>query len=86
MASLLQNAGEDLLHNIDPPVNITEQAWKYVDKIRASADAQGWLGPADNKKDGNTYWGRSNVMLSLAMFAEANPSEWDNVTKVRIDC
>jgi len=85
MASLLQNAGEELLQNIDPPVNITAQAWKYIDAMRSSQDAKGWLGPVDNPKDGNTYWGRSNVMLSFAMFAEANPSEWDNVTKVMLN-
>jgi hypothetical protein len=51
-------------------VNITEQAWKYVNAMRSHADDKGWLGPADNPKDGNTYWGRSNVMLSFAMFAE----------------
>ena len=38
--------------------------------MRSHADDKGWLGPADNPKDGNTYWGRSNVMLSFAMFAE----------------
>ena len=55
MASLLQNAGEELLQNIDPPVNITAQAWKYIDAMRSSQDAKGWLGPVDNPKDGNTY-------------------------------
>ena len=38
-----------------PPVNITEQAWKYVNAMRGSQDPKGWLGPTDNPKDGNTY-------------------------------
>ena len=97
LASLLQNAGEEMLAGTAgiyksssvhdgplPPVNITEQAWKYVNAMRGSQDAKGWLGPTDNPKDGNAYWGRSNVILSLAMFAEANPSEFTNVSEVML--
>lgn len=98
LAALLQNAGEEMLPGttgiykarstdkdaVLDAVNITKQAWKYINAIRSTQQPSGWLGPNDNPKDGNTYWGRSNVMLSLAQFAEANPSEWDNCTKVML--
>lgn len=38
------------------------------------------MGPQDNIKDGNIYWGRSNVILSMAMLAEAEPNLFANVT------
>jgi hypothetical protein len=97
LAALLQNAGEEMLAGTAgiyksssvhggsiAPVNITEQAWKYINAIRGSQKPDGWLGPIDNPRDGNTYWGRSNVILSLAMFAEANPAEFTNVTQVML--
>lgn len=63
-----------------PPVNITEQVHKYMEYILGQQAPSGWLGPADNPKDGNTYWGRSNVILAMAMYAEAEPGRRDNVT------
>jgi hypothetical protein len=97
MAYLLQNAGEEMLPGTKgiykakstkggpiAPVNITEQALKYVNAIRGAQTTDGWLGPVDNPKDGNNYWGKSNVILSLAMFAEANPADFENVSKVML--
>eukprot|EP00051_Salpingoeca_urceolata_P028392 m.486606 g.486606 ORF g.486606 m.486606 type:complete len:766 (+) comp24518_c0_seq1:130-2427(+) len=64
------------------PVNITEQSNKYVDYIVSKQDASGWLGPDDAPKNGNTYWGRSNVILSLEQYAEANPASAKNISAV----
>lgn len=53
-----------------PPVNLTAQIHRYIDYLLSHAQSDGWLGP-DDKGDGAAYWGRSNIILALAMFAEA---------------
>lgn len=68
-----------------PPVSIMDQANKYVSSIMKSQSPSGWLGPNDNPKDGNPYWGRSNVMLSLSMYAEAEPTKTDEVATVMLN-
>ncbi|EGD77577.1 hypothetical protein PTSG_08674 [Salpingoeca rosetta] len=50
------------------------QADKYISYILQHQKPSGWLGP-DDDKSGNMYWSRFPVMLSLAMYAEANPSQ-----------
>lgn len=97
LAYLLKNADSELLSGVSKThgthfkdlqadaINITDQVHKYVDAIVSYADPHGWLGPVDNPKDGNPYWGRSNVMLSLAMFAEAEPSRFTNTTKTMLN-
>eukprot|EP00041_Stephanoeca_diplocostata_P014288 m.258596 g.258596 ORF g.258596 m.258596 type:complete len:767 (-) comp19647_c0_seq1:385-2685(-) len=65
----------------DTPVNIMDQSNKYVDYILKAQEPSGWLGPADNVKDGNVYWGRSNVILSLEQFAEAEPTRFAQVSQ-----
>eukprot|EP00036_Acanthoecidae_sp_10tr_P008718 CAMPEP_0182927302 /NCGR_PEP_ID=MMETSP0105_2-20130417/13716_1 /TAXON_ID=81532 ORGANISM="Acanthoeca-like sp., Strain 10tr" /NCGR_SAMPLE_ID=MMETSP0105_2 /ASSEMBLY_ACC=CAM_ASM_000205 /LENGTH=698 /DNA_ID=CAMNT_0025065247 /DNA_START=1 /DNA_END=2095 /DNA_ORIENTATION=+ len=96
LAYLLKNAGVDTpqrfagiykvrdgsdFDGASDPVSIVNQSNKYVDYILAHQDpTTGWLGPADNVKDGNTYWGRSNVILSLCMYAEAEPTKFDTVS------
>lgn len=50
-----------------PPVNILDQVHKYMSYILSHQEPSGWLGPDDNPKDGNPYWGRSNIILAMAM-------------------
>lgn len=68
-----------------PPVSIMDQSNKYIDAIIKGQQPSGWLGPNDNPKDGNPYWGRSNVMLSLASYAEAEPTKTDAVAQVMLN-
>lgn len=37
---------------------------KYVNYIISHQLESGWLGP-DDDKDGNMYWGRSDIVLAL---------------------
>lgn len=39
------------------------------------------LGPTSDS-DGNMYWGRSDVILSLIQYAEAEPTMFQSITKV----
>ena len=83
----MQNAGEEMLAGTAgiyksssvhdgpiPPVNITEQAWKYVNAMRGSQDPKGWLGPTDNPKDGNTY-GNHYIYIYLLVFTGESARE-----------
>jgi hypothetical protein len=63
------------------PVSIMDQSNKYIDYILAHQNSTtGWLGPEDDNKNGNVYWGRSNVILSLCQYAEAEPTKFDSVS------
>jgi hypothetical protein len=68
-----------------PPVSIMDQSNKYITAIMKSQEPSGWLGPNDNPKDGNPYWGRSNVMFALSMYAEAEPTRTDFTAKVMLN-
>lgn len=58
-----------------PPIEPVQQVEKYISEIlRRRNLTTGWLGP-DDTKDGNMYWGPSNVMLSLMQYAEAEASK-----------
>eukprot|EP01061_Rhynchopus_euleeides_P001300 TRINITY_DN1091_c0_g1_i1.p1 TRINITY_DN1091_c0_g1~~TRINITY_DN1091_c0_g1_i1.p1 ORF type:complete len:674 (+),score=272.81 TRINITY_DN1091_c0_g1_i1:44-2023(+) len=61
---LLENAGTT------GGVNITAQVEKYVQYILSHQADDGWLGPAPNPEDGNTYWGPSNVLFALLQYGE----------------
>lgn len=84
LAFLLDNAGEDMrpvakgiyhhkhrhAKELDGPT-IMAQAEMYIDYILGHRNlTDGWLGPAVNTKDGNTYWGPSNTMQALYQYAE----------------
>ena len=63
-------------------VDLLAQVETYVAYILAHQAADGWLGPPQGG-DSGAFWGRSNIMLALAMYAEANaadPAKWQNVT------
>jgi len=63
-------------------VNITEQMNTYIDYILAHVNADGWLGP-DSKSttDGDQYWGPSNVLQALYMYAEGKQSTAGDTAK-----
>ncbi len=48
---------------------------RYMEYILGHQTADGWLGPAaeETSQDGNKWWGRSNVLLAMCMYAEAEP-------------
>ena len=63
-------------------VDLLAQVETYVAYILAHQAADGWLGPPQGG-DSGAFWGRSNIMLALAMYAEANAADaakWQNVT------
>ena len=63
-------------------VDLLAQVETYVAYILSHQAADGWLGPPQGG-DSGAFWGRSNIMLALAMYAEANaadPAKWQNVT------
>ena len=55
-------------------VDILGQVKCYVEYILSHQAADGWLGPPAKAKDGNAPWARSNIILALAMYAEAMPA------------
>ncbi|KAK3270065.1 hypothetical protein CYMTET_21518 [Cymbomonas tetramitiformis] len=65
------------------PVDALGQVHKYMDYILAHQNTTtGWLGPDDAEKAlGNQYWPRSNMLLAMIAYAEAEPAVYDNVTK-----
>jgi len=65
-----------------PAVNMSAQVETYMDYILSHQTEDGWLGPPDEEasQDGNKWWGRSNVLLAMCMYAEAEPSRFDAVT------
>lgn len=65
----------------EKPVNLKEQVQKYVSYIISHQDPSGQLGPTSDS-DGNMYWGRSDVILSLIQYAEAEPTMFQSITKV----
>jgi hypothetical protein len=65
------------------PANILDQAKLYMDYIRSHQQEDGWLGPS--LKDGDGYWGPSNVMFAMLMYAEAEPAVFTNVTGVMLN-
>ena len=54
-----------------------------MDHIRSHQQSDGWLGPKLVNGDG--YWGPSNVMFAMLMYAEAEPAVFNNVTAVMLD-
>eukprot|EP00048_Salpingoeca_helianthica_P000580 m.42587 g.42587 ORF g.42587 m.42587 type:complete len:742 (+) comp10676_c0_seq1:42-2267(+) len=62
------------------PVNLMAQVHEYLNYILAHQAPDGWLGPPDSADDGNKYWGRFDVVLSLIMYAEANATAYPQVT------
>lgn len=62
-------------------MSILDQSNKYINAILERQDnTTGWIGPDNSPKDGNTYWGRSNVILSLCQYAEAEPTKFQTVS------
>lgn len=45
--------------------NLVAQRTKYLDFIITNQAPSGWIGIDDMAKDGNQYWGRMNIVLSL---------------------
>ena len=80
------------------PVNLTAQVERYMDYILGHQAADGWLGPPQNlsgstsQEQGWAYWARSNIMFSLAMYAEGmadgssapRPERYANVTSAML--
>jgi hypothetical protein len=50
--------------------NLVAQREKYLGYIMAHQDASGWIGVDDMPKDGNQYWSRINIILSLIQYYE----------------
>ena len=65
-------------------VDVLSQVHCYISYILSHQADDGWLGPPAGKKDGNAAWARSNIMLSLAQYAEAMPTEFGKVTKAML--
>ena len=55
----------------------------YLDYIVQHQDASGWIGPDDLPQDGNQYWGRMNIILSLQQRYEGTHSPKDIYTILR---
>ena len=53
-----------------------------MEYILAHQQPDGWLGPAQT--GGVDYWGRSNVLLAMLQYAEAEPARAPNVTKAML--
>jgi len=64
------------------PVDVLEQAQRYMDYIRSQQATDGWLGPA--QVSGGDYWGRSNIMFAMLQYAEAEPDLYSNITGVML--
>ena len=60
-------------------VDLLAQVRCYIDYILSTQAADGWLGPPDDG-DGQAPWGRAYVLLALAAYAEAVPSEFGRVS------
>eukprot|EP00750_Incisomonas_marina_P019051 INCI3202.7.p1 GENE.INCI3202.7~~INCI3202.7.p1 ORF type:complete len:568 (+),score=72.37 INCI3202.7:170-1873(+) len=69
-----------------PAVNMSAQVETYLDYIIAHQLPSGWLGPAEEEasQDGSKWWGRSNILLAMAMYAEAEPERFEEVTSVML--
>lgn len=50
---------------------VSAQRDEYLNAIMAAQQPSGWLGPDDAPTDGNQYWSRINVVLSLLQNFEA---------------
>ena len=50
--------------------NLVALREQYLGYIMDHQDASGWIGPDDMPKDGNQYWGRMNIVLSLIQHYE----------------
>lgn len=57
--------------------NLESQRDAYLDYIVAHQDASGWIGPDDLAHDGNQYWGRMNILLSLIQRYEGSATPKD---------
>lgn len=58
--------------------DLLSQVECYISYILEHQADDGWLGPRDDKER-NAPWGRSNIMLALAQYAEAVPDKFDRV-------
>jgi len=52
--------------------NLVALRGQYLETIMAAQAPSGWLGPDDMPTDGNQYWGRMNVVLSLLQHYEGS--------------
>jgi hypothetical protein len=50
------------------------QVNQYINYILSHQASNGWLGP-DDDTDGNQYWSKFPILLSLIQYHEANPSD-----------
>ena len=66
-----------------PPVDVLAQAHRYVDAIIGYVQPDGWIGPP--QVSGTDYWGRSNVVLALEQYAEAEPERGANVSTILLN-
>ena len=64
-------------------VDLLGQVACYIEYILSHQAPDGWLGPLD-KGNSAAPWGRSNVMLALAQYAEAEPSMFRRVTSAML--
>eukprot|EP00730_Choanoeca_flexa_P005004 TRINITY_DN11863_c0_g1_i7.p1 TRINITY_DN11863_c0_g1~~TRINITY_DN11863_c0_g1_i7.p1 ORF type:complete len:804 (+),score=132.67 TRINITY_DN11863_c0_g1_i7:207-2414(+) len=64
---------EGLLHQVD----------RYMGYVLSHQAPSGWLGP-DDTTNGDQYWGRFDMLLALAAYAEANPDKMGNISKVML--
>jgi uncharacterized protein len=60
-----------LSYQVSDP-NLDALRTHYLTTIMNSQAPSGWLGPDDMPTDGNQYWGRMNVLLSLIQYYEAS--------------
>jgi len=65
------------------PVNVMAQVEKYISYILSHQGSDGWLGPAMDPKDGGSYWGPSNALQALYMYAEGSndPAKFTNASQ-----
>ena len=56
------------------PVPPADQVDRYLSYVLSHQAPSGWLGP-DDVTTGDKYWGRFDMLLAMAAYAEANPDK-----------
>ena len=64
-------------------VDLISQVKCYIEYILSHQATDGWLGPRDVNNT-NAPWGRSNIILALAQYAEAVPDSYERVTRAML--